>query len=134
MQPNYSQYSVNELEQVIDSIDREKYPARFNSALQELKHRKLGKEPEPINLIPKDNSKKYIRLSESEIPKKKSKFKVYKFLIVLCWTITTSLALYFGKFPSKGRTIDQVEQPAWFFIVIVVWIGVGFYWYFKDDT
>jgi hypothetical protein len=117
MQPDFSKYNLEELEECLRSIDQSKYPDRV-SEIQERLDGFYAKEQERINSIPEHEREK--------MEKGGRKASIFMLTIggVLC-----SLYLYFGKIPTRsGDSILREDNPILFYIAVVViaWM-FGFY-------
>jgi hypothetical protein len=89
-------------------------------------------------MIARLDAKKSPYLSDYEINQFKQKeveLKKTRVIVSLIWPLSIIAVLYFGVIPGRGGNIYWVEKPIWFISGLVVWISVGFYyWFGSDDT
>lgn len=89
-------------------------------------------------MIARLEAKKSPYLSDYEINQFRQKevdLKKTRIFVLLIWPLSIIAILYFGVIPGKGEDIYWSEKPIWFILGIVVWIFVGFYyWFGSDDT
>ena len=114
-EPNFSQYSDNELSEVLKYIDKESYPERYKSLVKEIEDRKNGVAvkteviEEPVEERPKVN-KKSVQMG-----------------ILIIWSVLSSLFLFFGAIPA-GRHFGWTrleEDPSFFAISLCLFLFLG---------
>lgn len=126
-EPDYSTYTLKELLEVIDCIDKELYPHRVEKILSEIKLRKSG-------VAAKEKVEEEVEspFPEFEWPKKLA--KEHWLIIIICSAFTT-YALYFDYIPMRGVTIERLEQPALFYMFLVFFNAICvFILFVKEDT
>ncbi|MFC3094251.1 hypothetical protein DRW07_14810 [Alteromonas sediminis] len=115
MQPDFSKYDLEELEECLRSIDHSKYPERV-SIIQERLDSLYAEEQERINNIPEQEREKMDRGG-----------RIGGILTLVIGAILCSLYLYFGKIPTRsGDGLLREENPIMFYIFVGVigWLFV----------
>ena len=123
-EPDYSSYSLEELKDVLRVIDRDNYPDRVLKAQNEIKLRESDKLPE--------EGVKSKPAPEQAAPKKQGK-KSARVIVLAIWPALVFLSIYFGKLPSRNGFVTYDENPGLFVFCIMIFIGVGIYFYNGRD-
>lgn len=125
-EPDYSSYTLEELEDVCKHIDKITFPNRAIKIQKELARRQSG--IPALKQTQSDNS-------DSSLPPVKKGKKSARGLVLAIWPATVILSIYYGKLPSRNGMIHYSEEPGLFITCLLVFIGVGFYFYHsRDDT
>lgn len=107
MQPDFSKYNLEELEECLRGIDQSRYPERA-SEIQERLDVFYAEEQERINSIPKHEREKMEKGS------RKASIIMLAFGAIVC-----SIYLYFGEIPSRhGDGLLREDNPILFYIFV----------------
>lgn len=121
--PNYCLYTVNELREALEFIDKDKLPDRVEVIKNELVARQHGKkEPTKVTSV------------EAELPTPKKSVK-WRLIIIAMWLPLLVLSVYYGKLPAKGEgVIEYSESPGFFWLIWSIYLGIGIYFYNLDKN
>jgi hypothetical protein len=124
--PEFSTYSLEELVDSYKHIDKVKFPDRVEEIKNEIRLRNSGIEPAVSSEI------MTYKKSESNVKKRK---KSARGLVLAIWPAAVIFAIYYGKFPSRNGLVHFKDEPGSFITYLLIFIGVGFYFYHsRDDT
>ncbi|MFZ8201642.1 hypothetical protein [Alteromonas portus] len=125
-EPNFASYTLEELEDILTQIDKAQFPDRVLTIKKEIARRRSG--------APAENHSPLDTTNSSPHNTKKGK-KSARGIVLAVWPATVVFSVYFGKIPSRNGFIHYAEEPRLFIICLLVFIGVGFYFYHsRDDT
>ncbi len=110
MKPDYKSYSLEELYDVKDHIDKDKYPERYQALLHEIALREAAK---PTSEVIK--------------PERKSSNKE-KIISSAIFFMAAVACIYYGKIPLKhNRELSMDNQPFLFWLSLLVLVGLAVY-------
>lgn len=125
-EPQYSTYTLEELTDSLKHIDKEAFPTRAKSIELEIEQRKAGVPPKQVVKTFESHS------SPSKIEKGK---KSARGIVLAIWPATVFFSIFYGKLPSRNGLISYQEEPGLFVTSLIIFIGVGFYFYHgRDDV
>ncbi|MBN7821156.1 hypothetical protein [Bowmanella yangjiangensis] len=101
----YSSYSLEELEDALQHVDKATFPTRVTRIQTEIERRKAGVLPEP-------GSKK-VEVPPSFFKAKKGN-KSARGIVLAIWPATVIFSIYYGKLPSRNGVISYSDDPILF--------------------
>ncbi|MBT1064464.1 hypothetical protein KJY73_12820 [Bowmanella sp. Y26] len=111
MEPDFSKYSIEELEECLISIDRERYPERAAKIEKHLKALS-AEETQRIEKIP---------LEQRKIIDKNSRYGSY--LVIVVSLLFFILMLYTGEIPMRHSDNVKIEDdPIMFYFILVIFL------------
>ena len=117
MEPDYKSYTLADLQDICEHIDKYKHPERYKKLLAALDYRNALK-PAHVEI---DNTE----LSFFQFPKRSTKMKIFTSSILFLGIIAF---LYYGVIPWRGReeliTPDKEPILFWFFILILTLVAI----------
>ncbi|AEE22777.1 hypothetical protein Glaag_1830 [Glaciecola sp. 4H-3-7+YE-5] len=125
-EPVFSTYSIEELEDALKHIDKAAFPDRVEKIHKEIELRQSG--------VPAKELSELVESKPLESTVKKGK-KSARGLVLAIWPATVIFSIYYGELPSRNGLIHYKEEPGLFVTCLLIFIGVGFYFYHgRDDT
>jgi len=115
MKVDYCSYTLEELYDVHENIDKDAYPERYKELLKELASREkeeAAKEPDEAEEIKKPKRKRT------------NKEKIITSSFVL---IAAAACLYFGEIPGKHGGLSIDDDPIAFWITMIFCVGLAVY-------
>ena len=117
MEQDYKSYTIAELEDVCEHIDKHKHPERYKNASAALGYKKSLKPAQPEE---KDSD-----FASFWFPKRSTKMKIFTSGILL---LGLAACIYYGAIPWKGReeliTPDKDPILFWFIIVFLTFLAI----------
>jgi len=108
MKPDYKSYSLEELHEVNERIDKDKYPERYQALLHEIALREAA-----------------VPTSEVIKPERKSSNKE-KIIISAFFFMAAVACIYYGKIPLKhNRELSMDNQPFLFWLILLVIVSLA---------
>jgi hypothetical protein len=108
MKPDYKSYSLEELYDVKDHIDKDKYPERYQELLHEIALREAA-----------------VPTSEVIKPKRK-RSNIEKIITSAFFFIAAIACIYYGKIPLKhGRELSMDNQPFLFWVTLLILVSLA---------
>lgn len=107
MNIDYDSYSVDELEDVLENIDKEAWPDRYEKAKASLKHKRILEAQNNIEATSKDE--------KSQIDFNSSKQKLITIILVLF----IAFIIVTGEIPAKSTVITYDESPGHFVFFVL---------------
>jgi hypothetical protein len=122
---NYSNYSLDDLNEALDSINREAYPENYQKLINEIKlrHKKAPVHPDKLNEVNKKHSNNKEPLNDYWNPKKAKenlKSALQRFFVVKLLIIIGVLCLpaYFNSYLIGENYYEPLQLIAWFISII----------------
>jgi hypothetical protein len=111
VKPDYQSYTLEELYDVEENIDKEAYPERYKDLLHELKLREDAKPQIEV----KEETKKPKR-------KRSNKEKITTSSLILA---AAAACLYYGYIPGKHGGLSMEEDPYFFWGTLLFCVGMA---------
>ena len=112
MQPDFSKYTLEELLDIEQNIDKHTYPERYETVC------KLIKEAKPVDF------------EAIELKEKSSKSHLILYFVALCWFFAF-YSIIKGEFTLKSYTATYANDPLIFFCGVGFYFGLGLYLCFE---
>ena len=129
MNPDYSKYTILELEDVLDNIDRTAYPDRYERAKEE--YNRKANNPQVLQS----------EIEAETINSKERKLytqAIISFILLGFFLVRTIDALYSGTIRFKtGPIVDLIINPEGFYFILfwhVVFVAFSLYLFCKSFT
>lgn len=117
MEPDYKSYTIAELKDICEHIDKYKHPKRYEEVLAALDHKTA--------LKPTQTEENGTDFASFWFPKRSTKMKIFTSGILL---LGLTACIYYGAIPWKGReeliTPDNDPILFWFIIVFLTFLAI----------